>query len=246
MAQNLTTIEPLKLPDLARPDRMPSLPAWVGSRIESVREVMQKDASGKHRLTVVLPAGMVLGSSERRQITEHAVGLRKTLAYTPDTSAEAEAEMLVIITKMMLAKPGMRSSEAGAEATGEVYQIALEDIPPWAVTAALRRWYRRDAPPVDKTPHDYRWRPSEGTLRAIAFEEASKVRGRAIELERLAAAVPMIEFAPDTRNEMIDKLAVIMPAMKFERPDDVTAEARMRRAERLGAKADRMAAQAAE
>jgi hypothetical protein len=243
MANQLSKIEPLKLPDLARPDRMPSLPAWVGSRIESVREVMQKDASGKHRMMAVLPQGMTLGSSERKQLEAHAGALRKTLDYTPDNSAEAEAEMLVIVTKMMLAKPGMRASEAGTEATGEAYQIALGDLPPWSVTAALRRWYRRDAPPVDKTPHDYRWRPSEGTLRAIAFEEANKVRGRAIELERLLGAVPMIEFAPETRNTMIDKLSAIMPAMKFERPDAERTEARMRKAEALGRQADKLAAE---
>lgn len=226
MAQNLTTIEPLSLPDLARPDRMPSLPAWVGSRIASVLEVMQKDATGKHRLTVVLPQGMVLGSSEWAVLEAHAGALRKVLERTPENSTDAEAEMLVIITKMMLAKPGQRSSESGAEATGEAYQIALDDIPPWAVTAALRRWYRRDAPQVDKAPHDYRWRPSEGTLRAIAFEEAAKVTGRAIALERLLSAIPMLEFAPDTRNDMIDKLTVIMPAMKFERPEPDPAAAR--------------------
>jgi hypothetical protein len=138
-------------------------------------------------MMAVLPPAMMLGSSERKQLEAHAGALRKTLDYTPDNSAEAEAEMLVIVTKMMLAKPGMRASEAGTEATGEAYQIALGDLPPWSVTAALRRWYRRDAPPVDKTPHDYRWRPSEGTLRAIAFEESQKVRGRAIELERCSA-----------------------------------------------------------
>lgn len=219
MAQQLTLTEPLKLPDLARPDRMPSLPAWVGSRIASVNEVMQKDASGKHRLTVVLPQALTLGSSERKQIAAHAGALRKTLDRTPSNSADAEAEMLVIITKMMLAKPGQKASEAGSEATGEAYQIALDDLPPWAVTAALRRWYRRDAPPVDKAPHDYRWRPAEGILRAIAFEEAAKVRGRMIELERLLAAVPLIEFAPIERNGMIDKLEAILPAIKFERPE---------------------------
>jgi hypothetical protein len=79
MAQNLTTIEPLKLPDLARPDRMPSLPAWVGSRIESVLRGDQKDASGKHRRMMTLPATLMLGSSERKQIEAHTGALRKTL-----------------------------------------------------------------------------------------------------------------------------------------------------------------------
>lgn len=218
MANELARTEPLALPDLRRPDRMPSLPAWVGSRIASVTEQNQNVGNGASKTMTVLPQAMMLGSSERKQVEAHAGALRKTLAYTPDDSAEAEAEMLVVITKMMLALPGQRASEAGAEATGEAYQIALGDLPPWSVTAALRRWYRRDAPPVDRQPHNYNWRPAPGILRAIAFEETSKVRGRAIELERLLTAVEMVEFSDEHRNEMIDKLVKILPASGFERP----------------------------
>jgi hypothetical protein len=52
----------------------------------------------------------------------------------------------------------------------------------------------------------------------------------------------MIEFAPETRNTMIDKLSAIMPAVKFERPAKRT-EDRMRKAEALGRQADKLAAE---
>lgn len=234
MANELTKIEPLHLPDLARPDRMPSLPAWVASRTASVREVTQNDGSGNHRRMPVLPKTMMLGSSERQQIEAYVGALRRSIDRTPDNSADAEAETLVLIGKLMLALPGQRASEAGAEAVGEAYQIAVGDLPPWSVSAALRRWYRRDAPP-DKVPHDYRWRPAPAILRTIAFEEMLKVRGRAVELDRLLAAVPLIEYSPEHTVEMQAKLAAASPILST-----IIHDARMRRAKELGAEADRL------
>lgn len=214
MAQNLTVIEPLKLPDLARPDRMPSLPEWVASRLASVSEAQQKDASGKHRAVMTLPQAMMLGSSEIRQIGAYAGALGKTLSRTPSTSADAEAETLVHVTKLMLALPGMRSSETGAEATGEAYQAALDDLPPWAVAAAIRHWYRGDAMQIGKQPHDYRWRPAPAALRYLAFVEASAVRARMQQLEQLITAVPLIEYSAEHRTEMREKLTNASPILR--------------------------------
>jgi hypothetical protein len=210
MGTELAVIEPIPLPDMRRPDKMPSLPAWVVSRLECVSEETQKDASGNYRTVPVLPAAMMLGTTERLELELHAGALEKTLERTPDNTAAAEAETLVVITKMMLALPGMRSSETGAEAAGEAYQAALEDIPPWAVAAALRRWYRGDCEPIGKLAHDYRWRPAPAILRAIAFLEASKVRGRSLELKKLAAAVPAVEYSDEHKVRMLENLSGVM------------------------------------
>jgi hypothetical protein len=198
---------------------------------------------------MTLPANLMLGSSERKQIEAHAGALHAALTRTPATSADAEAETLVLVTKLMLAKPGMRSSEAGAEATGEAYQAALEDLPPWAVAAAIRRWHRGDCHDMlDKERPNYDFRPSTAKLRAVAFAEASKVRGRVIELERVLAAVPRIEYSPEHRAEMRARLAAASPILRaiVHSPEAVIAENRMREAERLGRLADRRAAEAAE
>lgn len=211
MASNLTTVEPLKLPDLRRPDMMPSLPAWVASRLGSLSEAHQNDGSGKHRRVTTLPASQVLGSSERKQVVAYAAKLATALERTPATSADAEAETLVHVTKLMLALPGQRSSETGAEAVGEAYQSALDDLPPWAVAAAIRHWYRGDAATLNpKQPYDYRWRPAPATLRALAFAEASAVKGRVLQLERLVAAVPLIEYSEKHCATMLGRLSAVM------------------------------------
>lgn len=207
MATDLTTIEPLRLPDLARPDRMPSLPAWVGSRLELLNEAHQNDGSGTHRRMMTLPADAMLGSSEREQLEAYTATMTQVLDRTPENSADAEAETLVLVTKLMLALPGQKAGEAGAEATGEAYQIALEDMPPWAVKAAIREWYRGNAIVLDpKQPHDYRWRPSPPTLRKLSFYEMMRVMGRVRKLKQLLSAVPLIAYSEEHCLQMREKL----------------------------------------
>lgn len=57
---------------------------------------------------------------------------------------EWKAATLIVLTKMMLSLPSSQQNEAGAEASGEAFQAALDDVPTWAVAAAVRRWYRGD------------------------------------------------------------------------------------------------------
>jgi hypothetical protein len=165
-----------------------------------------------------LPPGMMLASSEKKAIAAYAGELGKMLEHTPEKTATAEAETLVHVTKLMLALPGMRSSETGAEAAGEAYQAALDDMPPWAVAAAIRRWYRGDAMQIGKIPHDYRWRPAPAILRALAFAEACTVKGRVIELGRLISAVPRIEYSHEHRVHMLERLSSELHLV-FDKPN---------------------------
>jgi hypothetical protein len=103
--------------------------------------------------------------------------------------------------------PGQKAGEAGAEATGEAYQTALEDMPPWAVKAAIRHWYRGDAIALERTPpHDYRWRPAPAVLRKLSFYEMMRVMGRIRRLKQLLSAVPLIEYSEEHCTDMRAKL----------------------------------------
>lgn len=154
----------------------------------------------------------MLGSFEREVVTAHVGILETLLDATPEKSASAEAETLVHIGKLMLALPGQRSNEAGAEATGEAYQAALDDLPPWSVAAAIRLWYR-GAAPAGRVPHDYRWRPAPAVLRAVAFGEYARVRGRVIALRGLLEAHPLAEYTDEHRAMMLTKLSAVMHAV---------------------------------
>jgi hypothetical protein len=98
----------------------------------------------------------------------------------------------------MLTLPSSQQNEAGAEATGEAFQDALDDVPPWAVKAAVRRWYRGECGENEcDQPYDYHWRPAPAELRRIALSELSRVKSRAGTLRRLLHAEPLIEFSDE-------------------------------------------------
>lgn len=223
MANLPTKFEPLEPPDVKRPDRTQSLPAWVTSRLACVTESRRRNENGTWRTVATLPASQILGLSERRAIEGHVAALDAVLHATPMNSAKAEGETLTHIAKLTLALPGQKATEKGAEATGEAYQAALDDLPPWAVAAAIRRWYRGDAPPVGSRQHDYNWRPAPAVLRSIAFAEAAAIRGRAIELRRLLTAEQAIEFSDDHRKTMLERLVKLFGGMDRNAP--TTSEA---------------------
>jgi hypothetical protein len=178
---------------------------------------MQSDANGKWRMVMTLPEAMMLGSSERKAIERHVGALEKVLSATPAESAASEAETLVLVSKLMLALPGQKTGEAGAEASGEAYCAALDDLPPWAVAAAIRKWYRGDvpAPPVRSMPHNFSFRPAPATLRSLAFSEAHAVRGRMLQLQALLSAEKRVEYSDEHRLEMLTKLQGVMPGRQL-------------------------------
>lgn len=209
MGTELVKREPLALPDPRRPAQIPSLPAWVESRIGSLQENWQ---NGKTTLT--LPENLILSSQDRELLLAHATELRKFLGHTPLMSANAEAETLVIVTKMLMVLPGAKSSETGNEARGEAYLAALDDIAPWAVQEAIRKWYRGDHGPK----YDYRWAPVPADLRALAFFEQYRIKNRITLIERVANAEALVEFSDEHCAEMRRRLKEIgNPLARIER-----------------------------
>jgi len=200
---------------------MPSLPAWVASRVASMKDEPQRStADGKCRTIPTLPANLILNEAERAEIERHATDLDALCRQTPADGDEWEAATLIIITKLMLALPSSTQNEAGAEATGEAFQAALDDVPTcrradvptWAVAAAVRRWYRGDCGENERGQrYDYHWRPSPAELRKIALVEKWRVQQRAQTLRKLIAAEPLIEFSEEHCAAMRARLTTIIP-----------------------------------
>ena len=206
MGTELALIEPLKLPDIRRPAQIPSLPEWVVLRLESLKENWQSDATGKGSLALTLPADLILSDTERAMVEQHIRSLGTLVEKTPANSADCEAETLIIVTKMLLALPGQKSTDTGNEAKGEAYLAALDDVPPWAVQEAVRKWYRGE----HGGKFDYRWSPVPADLRSLARNEEFKVRGRMTVLERIARAVPLVEFSPEHCENMLKRLQEVI------------------------------------
>lgn len=213
MAIRAIGTEPIPLPDVRRPDRMPSLPAWAASRIASMKDEHQRSTiDGKYRLVPTLPANLILNPAERAEAERAAVEIEALCRQTPANSDEFEAATLVIITKLMLALPAASQNDIGAEATGEAFQAALDDVPTWAVASAVRRWYRGDCGVNERDqPYDYHWRPAPAELRKIALVEKWRVAARAETLRKLVAAEPLIEFSDDHCKDMRARLASVIP-----------------------------------
>lgn len=206
MGTEIAIIEPFKLPDVSRAVTMPPLPGWVGSRLELLKESDQPDPrTGRYRTAVTLPKSMLLTSSERLMLERHIRELEQLTGRTPINDAQEEAATLVVVTKMLLAKPAATKGETGAEARGEAYMAALDDIPTWAVAAAVRHWYRGECGPN----YDYRWAPESADLRKLAHLELWRVAGRATQLRRLLAAEELVEFSDEHCAEMRQKIAAL-------------------------------------
>lgn len=203
--------QPISLPDVRRLDRMPSLPEWVDLRVASMNDVRMKvDTDGKRRMTVFLPCSLLLNPVERSEVESHVASLHRLLQQTPLDGDEWEGATLVVITKLMLAVPSSQQSEVGAEASGEAFQAALDDVPTWAVAAAVRRWYRGECGEDDAgKPYSYRWRPAPADLRRIAMQERWKVEHRAVLLRRLLDAEPAPEFDEVHCTLMRSRLAIV-------------------------------------
>lgn len=126
----------------------------------------------------------------------------------------------MIVTKMLLALAAPRTSETGAEAKGEAYMAALEDIPSWAVQEAVRGWYRGSSLVLDaKMPHDFRWSPAPAILRRLAEIEAAKVKWRATSLQQIIDAEEKLEFSEEHCAAMRQKLVELFkPKMMAHAP----------------------------
>jgi hypothetical protein len=199
--------ERMQLPDVRRLERMPSLPAWVALRIALLTIESQPDESGRRRPIPTLPCHLILKATEREEVGRHVGDLDALCRRTPADDPLAEQETLVLVTKMMLVLPSVTQNELSAEARGEAFMAALDDVPSWAVGSAIRRWYRGDCGhDPNGNPYDYHWCPAPADLRRVAWLEQYRVSSRADQLKKLLQAEPRIEFSSEHCRGMRERL----------------------------------------
>jgi hypothetical protein len=205
-------LDQLQLPDVRRLERMPCLPAWVASRIACGKIETQPDrTTGKWREVLTLPTNLILKVREREMIEQHVTQLQALCNRTPENNAEAQQETLRALTKLMLVLPSTTQNELSAEARGEAYLDALDDVAPWAVRSAIRRWQRGECAlnPQGK-PYDYHWCPAPAELRRVAMTELWHVKSRAEKLKQLLCAAPLIEFSDEHCASMRARIALVL------------------------------------
>lgn len=130
-----------------------------------------------------LAGGLKLTDQERREATSALARIKA--ATTADDQPETRKQRHAIVSRMLLTYPMTGASAESGKARGEAYLEALDDLPPWVIAAAVRRWNRGGA----GEEHDYRWAPAPATLRKIALAELADVKPIVLHLESLLSAV---------------------------------------------------------
>lgn len=92
---------------------------------------------------------------------------------------------------LLLAFPASNVSEAAAKARSAAYEMALDDVPVWAVRAAVKSWLRGDVDLLGERVN-LAFPPSPPQLRALAMDEWSKARGALWRYRRLINGKPEV------------------------------------------------------
>lgn len=203
MGRELAIIEPFQTPDVRRPAKLNRLPQWVEQRCATLKKASQPDQAGIHREVPVLPKNLILGQQQKMLIEQHVSVLADILAMTPEEDERHGELTLTTVTKMSMVLPSKETGDLAAEAKGEAYMAALEDVPSWAVQEAMRKWHRSEYGPK----HDYKWQPAPSTLRNLAMIETYRVMGIRRKLNELLLAEPLLEFTPEHREKMKARMA---------------------------------------
>jgi len=116
------------------------------------------------------------------------------LSQTPANGVDFEKATFAAIAKMLLVKPAARTTEEAAEHRQDVFMDVLDDVPCWAVEAAIRLWHRGDCGKDERgKPFNYDFAPEPHALRKLALKEMYLLRQRMDALEPILKAIPYVD-----------------------------------------------------
>lgn len=111
-----------------------------------------------------LAGGLTLSTEERARIAAKVSELEAI--SISDDSQENQKSRLGLVANMLMAYPTAGGSEETGRARAGAYLMALDDVPPWAIAEACRRWHRGEGP----KDANYRFAPAPAELRFAAME----------------------------------------------------------------------------
>lgn len=224
MGTQVALFEPIKLPDPRRPGTLPSLPQWAERLNGAVRLELQMTPDGRtfeKTDVLVLPKDLMPTDQQRREMLNHQDSLRSCLLDTPANSVTAETRVATAIAKLITVLAGERKSDLADEARSEVYMDVLDDVPCWAVEAAVRRWFKHDCGTDERgKAYNYVWAPDPGTLRKIAQGEVYALGARIGKIQRIIDAREYVDCSAQMER---GKLALAGFNSAFKAGDLATA-----------------------
>lgn len=137
-----------------------------------------------------LSGGLILTDSERARIGAKVAEMQAI--SESDTDPENQKSRLGIVANMLMAYPMSGGSEETGRARAMAYLAALDDVPPWAVADAVRRWHRGEC----GSDHNYRFAPSPAELRHAVMDILQPAKQTIAHLSSILTALT-IERAMD-------------------------------------------------
>jgi len=158
------------------------------------------------RVRKYLSGGLTLTADVRARIASHLSDLRAI--GRSDTSEPNQKARLATIASMLMAYPvAGGGSEAAGKARAEAYLSALDDVPPWAVAEAVKRWHKGQF----SGEHNYRFAPAPAELREGCMAVLQPALQTIAHLEDVLNACTL-EDAMDPAP--LEKPAVPMPTLR--------------------------------
>jgi hypothetical protein len=112
-----------------------------------------------------LSGGLTLTAEARARIGAKVAEL--VAVSESDDAPDNRKARLGLVANMLMAYPMAGGSEESGRARAMAYLSAIDDVPPWAVAEAIRRWHRGEGGGRDA---NYRFAPAPAELRYAAMQ----------------------------------------------------------------------------
>lgn len=132
-----------------------------------------------------LSGGLTLTADERLRIEAKVRDLR--MVTESDDGQDNQKARLALVANMLMAYPTGGSEESG-RARATAYLAALDDVPPWAIADAIRRWHRGEGGGRDA---NHRFAPAPAELRYSAMQILQPGKQTVTHLQNLLGALTL-------------------------------------------------------
>lgn len=133
-----------------------------------------------------LSGGLTLTADDRMHIAVKLSDLRR-VSESSD-APENQKSRLALIAAMLMAYPMSGGSEESGKARATAYLCAIDDVPPWAVADAIKRWHRGEGGGRDA---NYRFAPAPAELRFAAMQILQPAKQTIVHLEAILNAMTL-------------------------------------------------------
>lgn len=171
---------------LSLPASLPALPDWVQRSLSAL-------TAGYPNF---IPKALALTPEQRPAVLAMIEDLDRRL------SVRSVDQIAVELAKLFSAHPQMQSGDSEAELRSETFLEALEDFPPWAVTAARKRWTSGKV-----TGANLVFAPAIPQFCKLVADEVFQARAMRVRLQKLLEAEPLPELTSKERAAAAERVS---------------------------------------